>query len=104
MTLVIKNKLSNVTGNKIITFFNKYANLPTSPLLKNIQQGCIFMDNIKKPNLEFHKTCILNYKDVKYFLYYVPLISCIKNIVKIPDISQYFAYSFEVSYRNEQIF
>jgi hypothetical protein len=104
MTLIIKNKLSNASGNEIITFFNKHANLSTSPLPKNIQQGRIFMDNMKKTNLEFHKTCVLNYKDVEYFLYYVPLISCIKNIVEIPDISQYFAHNFEASYRYEQVF
>ena len=62
------------------------------------------MDNMKKPNLEFYKTCVLNYKDTKYFLYYMPLISCIKNIVKIPDIFQYFVYSFEAFYKNEQVF
>src|SRR5271170_1666277 len=100
MTLVIKNKLSNATENKIITFFNKHVNLPTSPLPKNIQQEHIFMNNMKKTNLEF----LLNYKDIEYFLYYVPLISCIKNIVEIPDISQYFAHSFKASYRNKQIF
>ena len=70
MMLVIKNKLSNVTENKIISFFNKHSNLSISPLPKNIQQGRIFMDNMKKPNLEFHKTCVLNHNDVKYFLYY----------------------------------
>jgi hypothetical protein len=39
MTLVIKNKLSNKTGNEIIHFFNKYANLVTSPLPKSTEQG-----------------------------------------------------------------
>jgi len=87
MLLVTKNKLSNVTGNEIISFFNKHSNLSISPLPKNIKQGCIFMDNIKKSNLEFHKTCVLNYNDVEYFLHYWPLISCIKNILEIPDLS-----------------
>jgi len=39
MTLVIKNKLSNNTGNEIIHFFNKYANLVTFSLSKSIEQG-----------------------------------------------------------------
>ena len=39
MTLVIKNKLSNKTGNEIIHFFNKYANLVRSPLPKSTEQG-----------------------------------------------------------------
>ena len=37
MTLILKNKLSNVTGNKIILFFNKHSNLSIIPLSKNIQ-------------------------------------------------------------------
>jgi hypothetical protein len=37
MTLVIKNKLSNKTGNEIIHFFNKYANLVISPLPKSTE-------------------------------------------------------------------
>ena len=37
MTLVIKNKLSNKTGNEIIHFFNKYANLVTSLLPKSTE-------------------------------------------------------------------
>ena len=103
MLLVTKNKLSNATGNKIISFFNNYSNLSISPLPKNIKQGRIFMDNMKKPNLEFHKTCVLNYNNVKYFLHYWPLISCIKNILEIPDLSQYFALNFEDSYINDQV-
>src|SRR5690242_9709417 len=34
MTLVTKHKLNNVTGNAIIKFFNKHANLNISPLPK----------------------------------------------------------------------
>ena len=36
MALVLKNNLSNITGNEIISFFNKYSNLSISPLSKNI--------------------------------------------------------------------
>jgi hypothetical protein len=103
MLLVTKNKLSNATGNEIISFFNKHSNLSISPLPKNIQQGRIFMNNMKKPNLEFYKTCVLNYNDVEYFLHYWPLISCIKNILEIPDLFQYFALNFEDSYINDQV-
>jgi hypothetical protein len=104
MMLVTKNKLSNAAGNEIISFFNKHSNLSISPLPKNIQQGRIFMDNMKKPNLEFHKTCVLNHNNVEYFLHYWPLINCIKNILEIPDISQHFALNFEDSYRYEKVF
>ena len=37
MTLVIKHRLSNATGNAIIRFFNKYANLDKSLLLKSTE-------------------------------------------------------------------
>src|SRR6266496_4319532 len=37
MSLVTKYKLSNVTGNAIIKFFNKYANLDKSPLPKSVE-------------------------------------------------------------------
>ncbi|GES87430.1 hypothetical protein GLOIN_2v1768858 [Rhizophagus clarus] len=72
MSLVTKYKLSNVTGNAIIKFFNKHANLDKSPLLKSIEQGRKYMDNMKLPSL------IL-----------------IKNILSISDILQNFALTFE---------
>ena len=53
MLLVTKNKLSNVTGNEIISFFNKHSNLSISSLPKNIQQVHIFMDNMNHPNLKY---------------------------------------------------
>ena len=47
------------------------------------------MNNIKKSNLEFYNTYVhvLNYNNIEYFLHYWPLISCIKNILEIPNIS-----------------
>src|SRR5688572_978933 len=36
MALVTKHNLSNATGNAIIKFFNKHANLNTSPLSKSM--------------------------------------------------------------------
>ena len=58
---------------------------------------------MKKPNLKFYKTCVLNYNNVEYFLHYWPLISCIKNILEIPDLSQNFALNSEISYINDQV-
>jgi len=103
MTLVLKNKLSNTTGNEIISFFNKHSNLSISPLPKNIQQGYIFMNNMKHPNLEFLKTCVLNHNGTEYFLFHWPLISCIKNILEIPDLLNNFSLSFEASYKTFQV-
>jgi len=90
MTLVTKHNLSNVTGNAIIKFFNKHSNLSQSPLPKSIQQGRKYMDNMNLPNFQFSKTCIITYNNDEYYLYHRSLISCIENILKIPDISQNF--------------
>ena len=61
------------------------------------------MNNIRHPNLEYHKTCVLNYNNVEYFLYHWPLISCIKNILEISDLFQNFALNSEVLYKDIEI-
>src|SRR5918999_6325483 len=66
MTLVTKYKVSNSTGNAIIKFFNKHANLSTSPLPKSIEQGRKYMDNLNIPTLSFTKTSIINYNNNEY--------------------------------------
>src|SRR6266498_4045890 len=70
MSLVTKYKLSNVTGNAIIKIFNKYANLDKSPLPKSVEQGCKYMDNMNLPSLKYTKTCVINYDNNEYYLYY----------------------------------
>ena len=45
-------------------------------------------------NLKYKKTLITNYNDNKYFFYYWDLISCIKNILVISNITQDFALFF----------
>lgn len=95
MTLVTKCKLSNSTGNAIIKFFNKHANLSTSPLPKSIEIGRKYMDNMDLPNLEFNKTYVTSYNNNDYYLHHRSLIKCIKSILSIPNISQNFTLSFE---------
>ena len=95
MSLVTKHKLSNATGNAIIKFFNKHANLNTSSLPKSIEKGRKYMDNMNLPTLTFTKTWVKNYNNKEYYLHHRSLINCIKNILSIPDISQNFALSFE---------
>ena len=95
MSLVTKYKLSNVTGNAIIKFFNKHANLDKSPLSTSIERGRKYMDNMKLPSLTYTKTCVMNYNNNEYFLYHKSLINCIKNILSISDILQNFALTFE---------
>lgn len=95
MTLVTKYKLSNATSNAIIKFFNKHANLSTSPLPKSIEQGRKYMDNMNIPNLTFDETYVTTYDDNDYYLYHRSLIKCIKHILLIPDLSQSFLLSFE---------
>ncbi|KAF0427520.1 zn-finger domain-containing protein [Gigaspora margarita] len=90
MVLVTKYKLSNATGNAIISFFNKHSNHSKSLLPKNIKQRKLFMNNIKS-NLSYKKTKVLDHNNTEYFLYYILLMSCIQNILKIFDISQTFA-------------
>src|ERR1700722_17252119 len=58
MTLVTKYKLSNTTGNAIIKFFNKHANLSASPLPKSIEKRRKYMDNLNLPNLAYNKTLV----------------------------------------------
>ena len=95
MTLVTKHKVSNSMGNAIIKFFNKHANLSTSPLPKSIEQGRKYMDNLNIPTLSFTKTSIINYNNNEYFLHHRSLMNCVKNILSIPDMSQNFALNFE---------
>ncbi|KAF0506727.1 zn-finger domain-containing protein [Gigaspora margarita] len=77
MVLVTKYKLSNAARNAIISFFNKHSNHSKSPLPKNIKQEKLFMNNMKS-NLSYKKTKVLDHDNTKYFLYHMPLISCIQ--------------------------
>ncbi|KAF0365676.1 hypothetical protein F8M41_013716 [Gigaspora margarita] len=102
MVLVTKYKLSNAAGNAIISFFNKYLKHSTLLLPKNIRQGKEFMNNIKS-NLSYKKTKILDLDDTEYFLYYMPLISCIENILKIPDIAQNLEFEYKELYKLQRM-
>jgi len=95
MLLVTKYKLSNATGNAIIKFFNKHANLDSSSLPKSIEEGRNFMDNMNLPNLTFDKTHVITYNNNNYYLHHRSLIKCIKSILSIPGLSQNFTLSFE---------
>ena len=95
MTLVTKYKLNNATGNAIIKFFNKHANLSISPLPKSIEKGRKYMDNMNIPNLTYDKTCIIKYNDKDYYLHHRSLINCVKHILSITYISNHFMQIFE---------
>ena len=103
MVLVTKHKLSNAAGNAIISFFNKHSNLEASPLPKNIKQGKDFMNNIKS-NLSYKKTKVLDLNNTEYFLYHVPLISCIKNILNIPDIALNLEFEYKELYKTTEVY
>jgi hypothetical protein len=47
------------------------------------------------PNLKYEKTQIITYNGEDYYLHHRSLISCIKNILSIPDISQNFNLNFK---------
>lgn len=95
MTLVTKYKLNNATGNAIIKFFNKHANLSISPLPKSIEKGRKHMDNMNIPNLTYDKTFIIKYNNKDYYLHHRSLINCVKHILSITDISTHFMQKFE---------
>ena len=95
MTLITKYKLSNATGNAIIKFFNKHANVGISVLPKSIEKGRKYMDNMNLPNLTFTKTLVTTYNNNDYYLNHRSLIKCIKNILSTPDLTQNFTLNFE---------
>jgi hypothetical protein len=95
MTLVTKYKLTNTTGNAIIKFFNKHANISTSILPKSIEKGRKYMDNMNLPSLTFTKTYVTTYNNNNYYLNHRSLIKCIKNILSIPDLTRNFTLNFE---------
>ena len=103
MVLVTKYKLSNAAGNAIISFFNKHSKHSTSLLPKNIRQRKDFMNNIKS-NLSYKKTKVLDLDNTEYFLYHIPLISYIENILKIPDIAQNLEFEYKELYKTTEVY
>ena len=95
MALVTNYNLSNEATNAVIRFFNEHSNLPLSPLPKNAQKGCELMEKMKIPTLTSKKHKILTHNNIDYYLFYHPVINCIKNILSISDISQNFTLNFE---------
>ena len=100
MVLVTKYKLSNAARNAIISFFN---NLKVLPLPKNMKQGKDFMNNIKS-NSFYKKTKVLDLNNTEYFLYHLDLISCIKNILEIPDIAQNLEFEYKELYKTAKVY
>ncbi|KAF0468367.1 zn-finger domain-containing protein [Gigaspora margarita] len=96
--LVTKYKLSNAAGNAIISFLINIQIISNLHYQKNIKQGKLFINNMKY-NLLYNKTKVLDYDNTKYFLYYMPLMSCIQNILEISDITQTFALEYEELYK-----
>ena len=95
MTLVTKYKLTNATGNAIIKFFNKHANVSMFILPKSIEVGRKYMDKMNVPNLEFSETHVTTYNNNNYYLNHRSLIKCVKNILSIPNLSRDFTLNFE---------
>ena len=61
------------------------------------------MNNMKS-NLSYMKTKVLDHDNTEYFLYHMPLISCIKNILEIPDISQNFVLEYEELHKITEVY
>ena len=81
--------------NAIIWFFNKYVNLNKSLLPKSTEQERKYMDKINQPSLDYQKTSIIIYNNIKYYFYQRNLINCIKNIFSISNINQDFTLIFK---------
>ncbi|RHZ73859.1 hypothetical protein Glove_228g34 [Diversispora epigaea] len=95
MELFIKHNLNNKTGNAIIKFFDKYFNLSTLPLPKNIETGRKLIDIMNVQKLPYSKHCILDYKNKEYFVYYRPIKNCIESLLSNPDIIKNFIYKYQ---------
>ncbi|RHZ90142.1 hypothetical protein Glove_7g33 [Diversispora epigaea] len=95
MALVTNYNLSNEATNAVIRFFNEHFNLPLSPLPKNAKKGRELMEKMRIPTLTSKKHKILTHNNIDYYLFYHPVLNCIKNILSISDISQNFTLRFE---------
>ncbi|RHZ82132.1 hypothetical protein Glove_114g203 [Diversispora epigaea] len=95
MALVTNYNLSNEATNAVIHFFNEHSNLPLSPLPKNAKKGRELMEKMKISTLTSKKHKILTHNNIDYYLFYHPVLNCIKNILSISDISQNFTLRFE---------
>src|SRR6185369_8590250 len=84
MTLVTNYNLSNEATNAVIHFFNEHSNLPLSPLPKNTQKGRELMEKMKIPTLTFKKHKILTHNNIDYYLFYHPVLNCIKIFYLFP--------------------
>ncbi|RHZ84374.1 hypothetical protein Glove_82g16 [Diversispora epigaea] len=102
MALVTNYNLSNEATNAVIHFFNEHSNLSLSPLPKNTKKGCELMEKMKIPTLTSKKHKILTHNNIDYYLFYHPVLNCIKNILSISDISQNFTLRFENFKKNTE--
>ncbi|RHZ57009.1 hypothetical protein Glove_395g100 [Diversispora epigaea] len=105
IALVTNYNLSNETTNAVIHFFNEHSNLPLFPLPKNTKKGRELMKKMKIPTLTSKKHKILTHNNIDYYLFYHPVLNCIKNILSISDISQNFILKFEnFKYKGEKAY
>ncbi|RHZ88477.1 hypothetical protein Glove_22g136 [Diversispora epigaea] len=105
IALVTNYNLSNEAINAVICFFNEHSNLPLSPLPKNAKKGRKLMKKMKIPTLTSKKHKILTHNNIDYYLFYHPVLNCIKNILSISDISQNFTLRFEnFKYKGEKAY
>ena len=61
------------------------------------------MNNLKS-NLSYKKTKVLELDDTEYFLYHMPLISCIKNILNISDIALNLEFEYKEIYKTTEVY
>ena len=87
MKIVNKYQLSNSADDAFINFFNKFANLDTSPLLPSTKTEKEFLDESTLPYMMFKEIPIKKFENVEYIFYYRLLIKAIKFLIIIDSIN-----------------
>jgi hypothetical protein len=95
MEIVNKYQLSNLAGNVIINFFNKFSNLDISPLPTSTKIGKEFLDGSNIPYLMFKEISITTFQEVEYIFYCRSLIKAIKSLLMNESINKSLVLCYE---------
>ena len=90
MNLVIEGNISNKIGDKIIRFFNKYSNLPRSPLPGSTKAGKDYLNQIQSPSINFKEKVVATYSESEFTLHYRPIFRAIQTLLQRPRIIENF--------------
>jgi hypothetical protein len=94
MNIIIKYNLSNAAGDLILKFIQNYGHC-TDVHPKSTRIGCNFIDNLDVKNLSF-KEVVFEYANEKYIMHYRCIFEGIQELLKKPEIIEYFHVDFEL--------